>query len=87
MISTHELINRIRWDEAYAKGNFILGYYDRRGKKIIKVPFQEIYIHPGDHFFFQLMDADGYSHEVPFHRAKEVYKDSKLIWHRTHESR
>jgi len=28
MISIHELLNRIRWDPEFAKGNFELGYYD-----------------------------------------------------------
>ena len=34
MIPIHELINRIRWNEAFAKGNFIIGYYDRKNKKL-----------------------------------------------------
>ena len=84
MIPIHELINRIRWDEAFAKGNFVIGYYDRKDKEIIRVPFLQIYITPGDHFFFQVTNPDGSPHEIPFHRVKEVYKDSELIWHREH---
>ncbi len=30
------------------------------------------------------MDADGYAHEVPFHRVRDVYKNGELIWHREH---
>ena len=84
MIPIHELINRIRWDEAFAKGNFVIGYYDQKDKKIIRVPFLQIYLIPSDHFFFQVTNRDGSPHEIPFHRVKEVYKDSKLIWHRAH---
>ena len=29
MIPIHELLNRVRWDPEFAKGNFQLGYYDR----------------------------------------------------------
>lgn len=84
MIPIHELINRIRWDEVFAKGDFVIGYYDREVKKIIRVPLQQIHFTPGNHFFLQIIDSDGYVHEVPFHRVKEVYKDGKLIWHREH---
>jgi MJ1316 RNA cyclic group end recognition domain len=33
---------------------------------------------------FQLTDAEGRTHRVPFHRVREVYKDSQRIWHRPH---
>ena len=42
MIPIHELLNRIRWDSEFAKGNFQLGYYDRAEDRIILVPLQEI---------------------------------------------
>ena len=84
MIPIHELLNRIHWDEAFAQGDFVIGYYDRAEQKIIRVPLQQIHFTPGDHFFFQVTDADGYAHEVPLHRVKEVTKDGELIWHREH---
>jgi uncharacterized protein (UPF0248 family) len=84
MIPIHELLNRIRWDTAFAQGRFVLGYYDRVDDKVIRVPFDRVQLTPGDHFAFQVTDADGYAHEVPFHRVKDVYKDGELIWHRQH---
>ena len=51
---------------------------------MIQVPFSRVQFTPGDHFSFQVTDADGYAHEVPFHRVKDVYKDGELIWHREH---
>jgi uncharacterized protein (UPF0248 family) len=84
MIPIHELLSRIRWDEAYAKGSFVIGYYDRVEDKVIRLPFNRIQLDPGDHFGFQAIDADGYAHEVPFHRVKDVYRDGQLIWHRAH---
>lgn len=51
MIPIHELLNRIRWDGAYAQGDFVIGYYDRAEQKIIRVPLQQIHFTPGDHFF------------------------------------
>ncbi len=62
----------------------MIGYYDRVDEKINQVPLHQIHITPGDHFFFQLTDPDGYIHKVPFHRVKEVYKNGELIWHREH---
>lgn len=82
MTPIHELLNRIRWDEAYAKGDFVIGYYDRVEMKVILVPMARVQLDPADHFSFQVSDADGYAHAVPFHRVKEVYKDGRLIWHR-----
>ncbi|HUW51243.1 MAG TPA: DUF504 domain-containing protein [Sulfuricella sp.] len=84
MIPIHELLNRMRWDETYAKGDFVIGYYNRVGEKIILVPLHQIRLTPGDHFSFQVTDPDGYAHDVPFHRVKEVHKDGELIWHREH---
>lgn len=82
MIPIQKLLSRIRWDESFAKGNFEIGYYDRVDERIVRVPLQQVHLAPGEHFFFQATDADGYVHEIPFHRVKEVYKNGELIWHR-----
>ena len=82
MIPIHELLNRIRWDAAFAEGNFVLGYYDRVAGKVIRVPLARVQLTPGEHFAFQVTDADGATHEVPFHRVREVYRNGALIWHR-----
>ena len=84
MIPIHELLNRIRWDEEFGRGDFVTGYYDRIEDCIIRVPMREIVFEPSDHFFFELIDPDGELHSIPLHRIKEVYKDGELIWHREH---
>lgn len=84
MIPIQDLLNRIRWDETFAKGEFIIGYYDRVEEHIIRVPFRELFFPEGDHFAFQLVDDEGETHSIPYHRVKEVYKDGELIWHREH---
>ena len=84
MLPIQELLSRIRWDNAFASGNFEIGYYDRVERKIIQVPFQQVHMTSGDHFSCQVTDPDGYVHDVPFHRIKEVRKDGLLIWHREH---
>ena len=59
MIPIHELLNRIRWDSEFAKGNFQLGYYDRAEDRIILVPLQEIAFPEDSPQTFQLTDLEG----------------------------
>ena len=84
MIPIQELLNRIRWDESFGKGDFEIGYYDRVDGAINRIPLSDVHIAPGDHFFFSTVGPDGAVHEIPFHRVKQVYKNGKLIWHREH---
>ena len=83
MIPIHELLNRIRWDPEFAKGNFELGYYDRTENRIIHVPLKEVTFPPESPSSFQLADAEGQIHRVPFHRVREVYKNSQRVWRRS----
>ena len=82
MIPIHELLNRIRWDPEFARGSFRLGYYDRAENRIILVPLKEVIFPPESLETFQLTDVEGRTHRVPFHRVREVYRDSQRIWHR-----
>jgi uncharacterized protein (UPF0248 family) len=82
MIPIHELLNRIRWDPEFAKGNFELGYYDRAENRIILVPLKEITFPTESPSTFQLVDPEGQVHRVPFHRVREVHKNAQRIWHR-----
>ncbi len=82
MIPIHELLNRIRWDPEFARGNFQLGYYDRAENRVILVPLKELSFPPDSPETFQLLDAGGRTHRVPFHRVREVYRDTQRIWHR-----
>ena len=82
MITIHELLNRIRWDAEFARGNFQLGYYDRAENRVILVPFQEVSFPSDSPQAFELTDVEGQTHRVPFHRVREVYRDSQCIWRR-----
>jgi uncharacterized protein (UPF0248 family) len=84
MTPIHKLLSRLCWDREFAKGNVEIGYYDRLEGKVIQVPLQQVHLTPGDHFSCQITDPDGYTHDVPFHRIKQVHKDGQLIWHREH---
>ena len=82
MIPIQELLNRIRWDPEFGKGSFQLGYYDRAVDRIILVAFKELSFPPERTQTFQIVDPDGQFQRVPFHRVREVYKDSQCIWRR-----
>jgi uncharacterized protein (UPF0248 family) len=83
MIPIQELLNRIRWDTAFGKGCFVIGYYDRVSGQVIQVPLQQVEFASVNHFFFRYIDpTNGVMREIPFHRIREVYKNGELIWHR-----
>ena len=81
-VPVHELLNRIRWDSEFARGNFELGYFDRVENRIIVVPLAEVGFPRDDAQGFRLADGEGRIHRVPYHRIREVYKDGRRIWHR-----
>ena len=59
MIPIHELLSRIRWDKAFGQADFIIGYYDRVERRIIRVPLRELHFESGEHFSFDLIDHQG----------------------------
>lgn len=82
MTPVHELLSRIRWDPAYAEGEFQIAYYDRVQQQLVKVSLQAITFDKEDHFAFALLDSEGEIHHIPYHRIREVYRGGELIWHR-----
>jgi uncharacterized protein (UPF0248 family) len=84
MMPIQKLLNRIRWDKEFAKGEFVIGYYDRIKNEIVTVPLKTVDFTEGDRYFaFQFLDEEGEGHTVPFHRIREVRKDGELIWRRS----
>lgn len=84
MQSIQDLLNRIRWDSEFSKGDFEIGYLDHVAHHEIRIHFNAMSFDKQDHFFFHYFDNDGVVHDVPLHRIKSVYKDGQLIWHREH---
>ncbi|MEW5754820.1 MAG: DUF504 domain-containing protein [Pseudomonadota bacterium] len=77
-----DLLNRIRWDEEFGQGEFLIAYYDRVKDGKLTVPFAALQFFPGDHFTVGFVDDEGVTHTIPLHRIRAVYKDGKLIWQR-----
>jgi uncharacterized protein (UPF0248 family) len=84
MIPIHELLSRIHWDPEFGRGEFRIGYHDNVLGELVYVPLAEIRQEAGDHFCFEVTDEVGVVHSVPYHRVKELWKDDKLLWQRTH---
>lgn len=82
MIPIHELLARIRWDEHYAGGHFVIGYWDRVAGRVLRADLGEITWDADNPAMFDLVDEAGMSHGIPFHRVREVWRDGALIWHR-----
>lgn len=82
MTPIHQLLSRIRWDAEYARSRFVIGYWDRLCGRLFHVDLREIAWDPDNPSFFDLMDEDGISHSIPFHRVREVWRDGALIWQR-----
>lgn len=85
MIPIQEVLNRIRWDEAYGKADFVIGYYDRVEARIILVPLQALFFDKDDHFDFELLDEEGVNHTIPLHRIRQVFRNGRLVWERNPE--
>ena len=86
MIPIHELLNRIRWDKDFGRGRFEIGYFDHLERKVIRIPMRELHFEQGNSFSFDLHTPEGEVITIPFHRIREVYRDSVLIWSRLLES-
>jgi uncharacterized protein (UPF0248 family) len=82
VITIRELLNRIRWDREYGRGEFAIGYLDRFELRIIVVPLVDVRFQPDDHSSLVLDDAVGQPLSIPLHRVYEVYRNGELIWHR-----
>jgi len=85
VITIKQLLDRIRWDPEFGRGDFAIGYFDRVERRIIVVPLRELSIDPDDHFAFDVLDDNEELHHVPFHRVRQVFRNGELIWHRKDE--
>jgi uncharacterized protein (UPF0248 family) len=78
----HELLSRIRWDKEFGAARFELGYHDRVDDRILRVPLHEVVFPEDEQGVFELIDDEGRSIRIPFHRVREVWKDGQVIWQR-----
>jgi uncharacterized protein (UPF0248 family) len=82
MTPIHKLLNRLRWDPEFARGEFEVGYFDRVAKQVIRVPLRELEFPAETPGAFRCVDAEGRPHRVPFHRVREIFKNGRPLWRR-----
>lgn len=82
VIPIHELLTRVRWDPVFAAATFELGVWDRFEGRSIRVPLASVSYSRPDDETFSLVDAEGRTVHIPFHRIRQVYRDGVLIWNR-----
>jgi uncharacterized protein (UPF0248 family) len=82
MIPIHELLARIRWDTTFGQARFALGYWDRVAGKVLHADLRDIAWDADNPAIFDLVDADGQTYCIPFHRVREVWRNGVLIWQR-----
>ena len=81
METIQQLLNRIRWDEEFGKGDFEVGIYDRIENAVEFHPLENLHMEKGNHFSFTTC-IDGEVLTIPFHRIREVRKNGECIWKR-----
>jgi uncharacterized protein (UPF0248 family) len=84
MMPIRELLNRIRWDDAFGRAEFRIAYYDRIEHALVLKPLGEMEFPKDRPGVFEWSDPEGEIHAIPLHRIKEVYRNGALIWRRTH---
>jgi len=82
MLPIRKLLSRIRWDPRFRRGQFALGYYDRRERRVRMVALADLRFPPDRPQVFELWDEEGTVHTVPLHRVRCVYRDGRVIWER-----
>lgn len=82
MIPIHTLLARIHWDPKFARGRWEISYLDHARSEPVRVPLEEMRTQPGVRFVFDVVDEDGVTHSIPYHRVREVWRDGKLVWSR-----
>ncbi len=82
MIPIRELLNRIRWDRDFARGEVEIGYWDRVARDLVLVPLARLSFPSARRGVFELSDADGVRRRIPLHRVREVRLDGRIIWRR-----
>ena len=82
MMPIQDILHRIQWDNVFAQADFLIGYWDRVARRIVRVSLRQVDFPAEDGFSLEAMEDDGSVHSVPLHRVREVWRDGELIWQR-----
>ena len=82
MTPVHELLARIRWDPAFGRGRWEIAYLDRTQPTLVHVALEEVNVDASIGFAFDVIDEEGVTHTIPYHRVRQVWRDGELVWSR-----
>jgi len=75
MVPIQDLLNKIKWDKRENPSEYIIFYFDRILKKLIKIPYTKIKKLEGS---FMVLDNEEESN-IPLHRIKKVMKNNVVV--------
>lgn len=78
MTPIKDLLNKIKWDKREAPEQYLIFYFDRIEKTLIRIPYAKIKRLEGG---FMVLDNEEESN-VPLHRIKKVMKKDVVVWER-----
>jgi len=79
MMPIHELLARIRWDSAFGRGQFTLGYIDHDTDELRYVPFKDARPDRNNPSMLDLVDKHGELVSLPLHRIRQVLRNGERI--------
>ena len=82
MVPIHDLLARIRWDPAFGRGRWEIGYLDRVNASLVRVPLEAMRTEESDRFSFEVLDEEGVARSIPYHRIRMVWRNGKVVWTR-----
>ena len=82
MIPTHEFLARVRWDPAFGRGKWEIACLDRAQPTLVHVPLDQVNDAPHTGHAFEVVDEEGVTHTIPYHRVRQVWRDGDLVWSR-----
>ena len=82
MTPIHELLARIRWDPAFGRAEFVLGYLNHGSDELRYVSFRDARPDPDNPSMLDIVDNRGDLLSLPLHRIYQVERNGEVIWHR-----
>ncbi len=82
MIPIHALLARIRWDPSFGRGRWEIAYLDRAHPGLVRLPLEAVRTQAHIGFVFDVIDEEGVTRSIPYHRVRQVFQDGKIVWSR-----
>ncbi|MGO8858955.1 MAG: DUF504 domain-containing protein [Steroidobacteraceae bacterium] len=87
MIPIHELLARIRWDPAFGRGEFVIGYLDHDTSELRHAALRDARPDPENPSMLDIVDEHGLVVSLPLHRIRQVLRNGEVIWQRATPAR